>query len=584
MALVLLTLTTVLGLLSAARVRTRRWPAFAQVDLHKRATLLALVFLGLHVVGAVVDTYVHVGLVSVVVPFTSSFQPFWTGLGAVAVDLLAAVAISSALRQRIAPRAVAGPPLAGLRLLAVRHGPRPRRRNRRRPAVDGRHRRGLHRSPWSPPWPGASATTAPRRGGRPLGATTRAVPVRHRPVAAGPDATGHGATPDAATARRPPLRPRHPRPPNSSKGTPDDHLHAPHVERLLHSGPGGPTDPGLSDHLALHGPLVIPRRHDPAWSEALLAEVAASGSGRSRRRRVPGRRQVGRRYCGAGRRPVVVVNAMEGEPASAKDRALLAWSPHLVLDGAELVAALSGARSVVVCVADDRDDSARAVRRAAAERSGAGSVRELSVRRPAGPVRDRRGVGTGLLARARGRPSGPAGRQVGAAPRRPASGAAAQCRDAGPGGPDRPARRGLVPQLGAEDAPGSTLVTVSGAVRTPGVVEVELGTPRGRGGRPVRPDRADGGLPGRRLRRRLARTRTGGDPARPAPLARVGATLGVGIVVALPADVLRHRRDGADHPVDGRRERGPVRPLRLRPARHRRRPRSSWPPAGPTPA
>lgn len=102
-ALVLLSVTTALGLLSASRARSRRWPAFAQVDLHKRATLLALVFLGIHIAGSVLDTYVHVGLVSVIVPFTSSFQPFWTGLGAVAVDLLAAVAISSALRQRIAP-------------------------------------------------------------------------------------------------------------------------------------------------------------------------------------------------------------------------------------------------------------------------------------------------------------------------------------------------------------------------------------------------------------------------------------------------------------------------------------------------
>ena len=102
-ALVLLTVTTVLGLLSASRARTRRWPAFAQVELHKRATLLALVFLGIHVAGAVLDTYVHVGLVSVIVPFTSSYRPLWTGFGAVAVDLLAAVAISSALRQRIAP-------------------------------------------------------------------------------------------------------------------------------------------------------------------------------------------------------------------------------------------------------------------------------------------------------------------------------------------------------------------------------------------------------------------------------------------------------------------------------------------------
>lgn len=103
-ALILLTVTTVLGLLSASRARTSRWPAFAQVELHKRATMLALVFLGIHIVASVADSYVHVGLVSVIVPFTSSFKPLWTGLGAVAVDLLAAVAISSALRQRIDPR------------------------------------------------------------------------------------------------------------------------------------------------------------------------------------------------------------------------------------------------------------------------------------------------------------------------------------------------------------------------------------------------------------------------------------------------------------------------------------------------
>jgi methionine sulfoxide reductase heme-binding subunit len=102
-ALVLLTVTTVLGLVSAARVRTRRWPAFAQVDLHKRATLFALVFLGVHVVSAVVDSYVHVGAASVLVPFVSPYQPFWTGLGTIAVDLLLAVAVTSALRQRIAP-------------------------------------------------------------------------------------------------------------------------------------------------------------------------------------------------------------------------------------------------------------------------------------------------------------------------------------------------------------------------------------------------------------------------------------------------------------------------------------------------
>ena len=102
-ALVLLTLDTVLGLLVSARVQSRRWPGFAQVDLHKRVTVLTLVFLAVHVLGATLDTYVHVGLASIVVPFLSSYQPLWVGLGTVAVDLLAAVAISSALRRRIPP-------------------------------------------------------------------------------------------------------------------------------------------------------------------------------------------------------------------------------------------------------------------------------------------------------------------------------------------------------------------------------------------------------------------------------------------------------------------------------------------------
>ena len=103
-ALVLLTVTTVLGMLSASRVRSRRWPAFALVDLHKRATMFALVFLGLHVATAVVDTYVQVGVLSAVVPFVSPFRTVWTGLGTIAVDLLVAVAVSSALRRRIAAR------------------------------------------------------------------------------------------------------------------------------------------------------------------------------------------------------------------------------------------------------------------------------------------------------------------------------------------------------------------------------------------------------------------------------------------------------------------------------------------------
>ena len=305
------------------------------------------------------------------------------------------------------------------------------------------------------------------------------------------------------------------------------------VQRLLHTGPGGPTDPGLADHLALHGPVVIPSGDDPAWSAVLRTEVAAAGL-------------VGRGGGGfpaaakwdsvlrSNRRPVVVVNAMEGEPASAKDRALLAWSPHLVLDGAELVAALSGARSVVVCVADDRDDSARAVQRAVSERQRAGSSRSLAVRRP--PARYVTGEESALASWLEREDARPVLRVDKSVPlrvgRRPVllhnAETLAQVALI--------ARHGAAwfRQLGTDDAPGTTLVTVSGAVRIPGVVEVELGTPvddvvQHCGPTGPLSGYLLGGYGGAWLAPEL-----GSTPLAPAPLARAGATLGVGIVVALP--------------------------------------------------
>ena len=47
----------------------------------------------------------------------------------------------------------------------------------------------------------------------------------------------------------------------------------------------------------------------------------------------------------AGSGGTIVVNAMEGEPASDKDKLLLTRAPHLVLDGAQYVAALVPRRS-----------------------------------------------------------------------------------------------------------------------------------------------------------------------------------------------------------------------------------------------
>jgi sulfoxide reductase heme-binding subunit YedZ len=101
--MVLLTVTMVLGLITASRARARGWPGFAQQELHRRISILSMVFLAIHVVTSVLDTYVHIGWLAIVVPFASPYSPFWVGMGAVAVDLMIAVFVSSLLRTRIRP-------------------------------------------------------------------------------------------------------------------------------------------------------------------------------------------------------------------------------------------------------------------------------------------------------------------------------------------------------------------------------------------------------------------------------------------------------------------------------------------------
>lgn len=103
-AMVLLTGTMVLGVLTTGRFATRAWPRFAWQDLHRRASLLAVVFLGLHIATTIADGYVPIGWVSAIVPFTSSYRRLWLGLGTLAVDMLLAVALSSLVRTRIRAR------------------------------------------------------------------------------------------------------------------------------------------------------------------------------------------------------------------------------------------------------------------------------------------------------------------------------------------------------------------------------------------------------------------------------------------------------------------------------------------------
>lgn len=180
-----------------------------------------------------------------------------------------------------------------------------------------------------------------------------------------------------------------------------------------------------------------------------------------------------RAVAAARRRPVVVANGAEAEPASSKDRALCRLSPHLILDGAVLAAGAVRARRAVVAVSDRA--AAQGIARALAERRGRDNV-ELTLATV--PTRFVAGEETALLRVLDGGPPKPTMK------------------------PPYPFERGLdrAPTLvqnvetlahlalvsrfgaawfrsaGGADSPGTALVTLGGAVRQPGVHEVEFGS------------------------------------------------------------------------------------------------------------
>jgi hypothetical protein len=102
--LVLLTVVVLLGILVNRQGRLPGLPRFAVTGLHRSISLLAVAFLAVHVITAVADKYVTIQLIAAVVPFTSSYLPFQMGLGAVALDLIAALIITSLLRARLGRR------------------------------------------------------------------------------------------------------------------------------------------------------------------------------------------------------------------------------------------------------------------------------------------------------------------------------------------------------------------------------------------------------------------------------------------------------------------------------------------------
>jgi DMSO/TMAO reductase YedYZ heme-binding membrane subunit len=93
------------GLLLATRVLGRKASPAWLLSLHRYLGALAVIFTAVHVVAIVADQYVDFGLTQVLVPFTSSWEPFAVALGIVGMYLLAAVEITSLVRSHLSQSA-----------------------------------------------------------------------------------------------------------------------------------------------------------------------------------------------------------------------------------------------------------------------------------------------------------------------------------------------------------------------------------------------------------------------------------------------------------------------------------------------
>lgn len=101
-AYLLLTLAVSLGLLLSMQLQSpAKWPRLVNNELHNFLTLLALVFVCIHILAALVDPFTHFGLNEIFIPLVSRYRPFWMALGIIAFYLGLAIGISTWVRPII---------------------------------------------------------------------------------------------------------------------------------------------------------------------------------------------------------------------------------------------------------------------------------------------------------------------------------------------------------------------------------------------------------------------------------------------------------------------------------------------------
>jgi sulfoxide reductase heme-binding subunit YedZ len=100
-ALILLSASVVLGVLTSSRESRRDWPRFVVQSLHRNVSLLVGVFLVIHVLTSIIDPFARLSFLDAFVPFIASYRPLWLGLGVVGFELLLAITATSLVRHRL---------------------------------------------------------------------------------------------------------------------------------------------------------------------------------------------------------------------------------------------------------------------------------------------------------------------------------------------------------------------------------------------------------------------------------------------------------------------------------------------------
>ena len=312
------------------------------------------------------------------------------------------------------------------------------------------------------------------------------------------------------------------------------------IPEVLRIGPARLTA-GLDQHTRLdydahrlaHGPLP---RYDRDELIALAEKIKLKGKGGAgfpfARKIQAVLKTVDRQHIA----PAIVVNATEGEPGSAKDRMLLARAPHVILDGARLVADALGAASLAIGV-DEGSPGITSLPAAVAERPW-----DIPVRVVAQPGRFTAGEGGALVRGINGLPAIPPSRKV-------------RSSDGGRGGVDgRPtllsnaetysqlaiaARLGpdAYSVIGTKAEPGTVLLTINRAdAKQPLIVETPAGTLLGNVLNAVGAEPGQGVLVGGYHGMFLSAEAAMSAPCSRAGMSAAGGSFGAGIVIPIPED------------------------------------------------